>query len=153
MRGYLINSERHTIEEIDFGLGLDDICRVLNCRKIANCSRSLRGNMTEGFDSIFASDDYLANSRFAFQVDADRTPPSSFPIAGNGLVHGVDEKGNLCDVKITLDEVHARITFTRIKDGKDPSRVERTHRTLIAKWTRPERRELYNRLKKEFGSK
>jgi hypothetical protein len=152
MRGYLINSERHTIEEIDFGPDLDDICRVLNCRKIANCSRSLRGNMTEGFDSIYASDDYLEDHPlFGFQVDTDRTPPSSFPVAGNGLVHGVDEEGHLCDIKITLDEVRARITFTRIKDGKDFSRVERTHRTLIAKWTRQERRELYDRLKKEFS--
>jgi hypothetical protein len=62
--------------------------RMLNCCRIANCSRSLRGNMTERFDSIYVSDDFVEDRhepRVWFQVDADRTPPSSYPIAGKGL--------------------------------------------------------------------
>jgi len=56
--------------------------------EFANCSRSLRGNMTERFDSIYVSDDFVEDRhepRVWFQVDADRTPPSSYPIAGKGL--------------------------------------------------------------------
>jgi hypothetical protein len=74
--------------------------------------------MTEGFDAIYVSDDDLEDRddpRFWFQVGADRRPPSSFPLAGNGLVHGVDPEGEPCDIKISLDEVRARITFTRRK--------------------------------------
>jgi hypothetical protein len=114
MRGYLIDSERQTIEEIDMAPGLEDVRRLLNCRTITT-SRWLRGNMAESFDAIHFSRDYLADRHGLrstwFQVDGDRTPPSLYPIAGNGFVHGVDADGRLCDVKVTLDDVRARITF------------------------------------------
>jgi hypothetical protein len=60
------------------------------------------------------SDDELSGSeRFWFQVDADRNPPSSFPIAGLGLALGTDTEGAGCDASIGIDELTSRITFTR----------------------------------------
>jgi hypothetical protein len=62
-------------------------------------------------------DDYLFEGydcpRFWFQLDADRNPPSSFPVAGRGLVHGVNREGDLCDARISIEELRSRITFTQ----------------------------------------
>ena len=46
-------------------------------------------------------------------MDADRDPPSSYPICGRGLVQGVDKFGETCDVTISIAEVRSRITFTQ----------------------------------------
>ena len=47
-------------------------------------------------------------------MDADRNPPSSFPICGGrGLVQGADKFGETCDVTISIAEVRSRITFTQ----------------------------------------
>jgi hypothetical protein len=48
-----------------------------------------------------------------YQVDADRNPPSSYPLSGRGLVVGIDDRGATCDARISLDELKSRITFTR----------------------------------------
>jgi hypothetical protein len=50
--------------------------------------------------------------RFWFQVDADREPPSSYPLCGLGLVQGTDKAGETVDARISLDELRAPITFT-----------------------------------------
>jgi hypothetical protein len=117
MRGYLVDSERQTIEEIDSAFEIEDMCRLLGCQIFTNGSRPLRGNIEDGFDVVYVSDDDLLegrdDQRFWFQVDADRNPPSSHPIAGNGLVMGCDPEGKACDVQIAIDEVRARVTFTR----------------------------------------
>jgi hypothetical protein len=56
------------------------------------------------------------NPRFWFQVDADRDPPSSYPIGGRGLVTGTGPgRRHSCDVRISVDELRARITFTQRK--------------------------------------
>jgi hypothetical protein len=52
--------------------------------------------------------------RFWFQVDADQDPPS-YPIAGRGLVTGVDVQGATCDATISIEELTPRITFTKRK--------------------------------------
>jgi hypothetical protein len=35
-------------------------------------------------------EEWSFNPRFWFQVDAERDPPSSFPLAGRGLLTGAD---------------------------------------------------------------
>lgn len=89
MRGHLINSERKTIEEIDGAFeDYEEINRALGCESMTTGSRPLRGDIEQGFDAVYVSDDNLEDHddpRFWFQVDADRNPPSSFPIAGNGF--------------------------------------------------------------------
>jgi hypothetical protein len=79
---------------------------------------ALGGSYEEGFDAIYASDDPLDDCddpRFWFQLDADRNPPSSFPIAGLGVAHGIDPEGNGCDVRISVAELERSITFTERK--------------------------------------
>jgi hypothetical protein len=122
MRAILIDPERRTIEEIAAelpeGEGYKEIQRLIGCRDFTSGSRPLNGSLAKGFDSLYVSDDVMEDgddSRFWFQVDADRDPPSSYPIAGRGLVVGVDREGDSCDARITLDELRARITFTQRK--------------------------------------
>jgi hypothetical protein len=58
--------------------------------------------MSSGFDSILVSDDLLDerdDPLFWFQVDANRDPPSSHPIAGRGLAVATDRHGDGCDAR------------------------------------------------------
>jgi hypothetical protein len=121
MRAILIDPEKRTLTEIDFKPG-DDSTDAINGLLGSECfttgSRALRGSMSDGFDTLYVSDDYLEDSddpRFWFQVDVDRNPPSSHPIAGRGLVVGVDDQGKGCDARISVEELTRRITFTQRK--------------------------------------
>jgi hypothetical protein len=90
---------------------------VLRCHSFTTGAH-LSGSLETGFDTINVSDDPLEDredSRFWFQVDAKRNPPSSYPIAGLGLVTGVDPDGAGCDVRISVAELRSRITFTQRK--------------------------------------
>jgi hypothetical protein len=120
MKAYLIDPKQRTITEVNVGKGLPDLYGILKCKHITGSGHALRGNITNGFDSIFVSDDCLEDlpedeTRYWFQVDADRNPPSSYPICCRGLVHGTDKEGEMCDVTISIAEVRSRITFTQRK--------------------------------------
>ena len=74
--------------------------------------------MSKGFDAVYASDDLLDEKddpRYWFQVDADRDPPSSHPIAGFGIALGTDPNGYECNVSISAETLAKRITFTQRK--------------------------------------
>jgi len=119
MRAILINPEKKTITEIQMTENCDfrEINRVLQCREHTSGAH-LGGTISKGFDAVYVSDDQLEDRddpRFWFQVDADRDPPSSYPIAGLGLALGTDPEGNGCDVRISVDELTKRITFTERK--------------------------------------
>ena len=117
MRAILIDPEKQTFTSIEVGKNFHEIQRALKCRSFTTGAR-LRGSIEEGFDAIYASDDPLEerdNPRFWFQVDADRNPPSSFPIAGLGLVLGADKEGKSCDTSVTVEELAPRITFSERK--------------------------------------
>jgi hypothetical protein len=118
VRAYLIDSKAQTITEVKVGKGLPAIYSVLKCKHITASGKALRGNIADGFDSIFVSDEDIEGlspeeTKYWFQVDADRDPPSSYPICGRGLVHGTDKLGEMCDVTISIAEVRSRITFTQ----------------------------------------
>jgi hypothetical protein len=118
MRAFLIDSERRAITEINLTPDFESICSLLDCKSFTNCSRPFNGSLAEGFDGLYASDDFIEDreeSRFWFTVDADRDPPSSFPICGRGLVRGVDKDGDICDARISAAELASRITFTQRK--------------------------------------
>jgi hypothetical protein len=117
-RAYLIDSKSQTITEVKVGKGLPAIYDILKCKHITASGKARRGNITAGFDSIFVSDEDIEGrspeeTKYWFQVDADRNPPSSYPICGRGLVHGADKLGEMCDVTISIAEVRSRITFTQ----------------------------------------
>jgi hypothetical protein len=118
MRAILIDPEKRTISEIDFKGDYRKIQAVIGCGRFTSGSRPLNGSLEEGFDSLYVSDDDMEDRddpRFWFQVDADRDPPSSYPLAGRGLVVGVNEEGASCDARISVAELTSRITFTQRK--------------------------------------
>jgi hypothetical protein len=118
MRAILIDPEQRTITEIDFGGGGKQLEQLLGCHDFTTGSRPLNGSMMKGFDALYVSDDMLDerdDPKHWFQVDADRDPPSSFPIAGRGLVVGTDPDGEDTDARISRDELVKRITFTKRK--------------------------------------
>ena len=123
MRAILIDPEKRTLTEIQ--LEDDDYRRiqgVLRCGSFTTGAH-LSGSIDEGFDAIYVSDDELPDERtaenpgprFWFQVDVDRNPPSSYPIGSLGLAMGVDKEGAGCDVRISIEELAKRITFTQRK--------------------------------------
>jgi hypothetical protein len=118
MRALLIDPETQTISEINFEGDYKDIQRTIGCDRFASGSRPLNGSLETGSDSLYVSDDDYEDrdpGRYWFQVDVDRNPPSSYPLAGKGLVLGVDENGATCAARISLDELYRRITFTQRK--------------------------------------
>ncbi len=118
MRAILIDPEKQSLTEIQLkGDDFREITNVLGCQSFTT-GAYLNGSIEHGFDVLNVSEDPLEDRddpRFWFQVDADRDPPASFPIAGLGLATGVDKDGDGCDVRISVDELRARITFTRRK--------------------------------------
>jgi hypothetical protein len=119
MRAFMIDAEHQTITEIDFvGDDIKKIYQALDCESFTTGSRPLIGSLSEGFDAVYVSDDCLDENddpKHWFQIDADRNPPSSFPITGRGLVLGTDPDGEGCDARISLKELIPRVTFTRRK--------------------------------------
>lgn len=127
MRAYLIDPVKRTITEVDHDGGLKSIYRLMGCNQVTSGSRPLNGSLSKGFDALYADDtDLLEPSedrslrdkwqddpRDWYQVDADRNPPSSYPLSGMGLVVGTDEEGKDRDASIGLDELKKRITFTK----------------------------------------
>ena len=93
MRAILIDPETKTFTEIQIADDIDGIQKVLRCGRFTTGGRPLRGSLSTGFDTLYVRDDSLEDRegpRFWFQVDADRDPPSSYPIAGPGLAYGID---------------------------------------------------------------
>jgi hypothetical protein len=127
MRAILIDPERRTFTEIQMSDSDDykEVQAVLRCRSFTTGAH-LQGSIETGFDAIYVSDDSLEerdDPRFWFQADADRDPPSSYPIAGLGLAMGVDEEGGGRDVRISVEELTKRITFTQRKFRGFESRI------------------------------
>lgn len=117
-RAILIDPQQRTLTEIH--IKRDDhkeIQRVLGCQSFT-IGAHLSGSIERGFDAVYATDDLLEDRddpRFWFQVDADRDPPSSFPIAGLGLAVGADSEGRGCDVRIGVAELASPIKFMERK--------------------------------------
>jgi hypothetical protein len=117
-RAILIDPEKQSFTEVQVGRGCEEIYKALGCSEFTTGSRPLLGSLSEGFDSVYVSDDPLEDRedpRFWFQVDAERDPPSSYPLAGLGLVQGVGKMGETCDARISIDDLSKRITFTQRK--------------------------------------
>ena len=117
-RAILIDPEQRSVIEIKIRKGIKEIHRVLGCKCITT-TRPLNSSLLEGSDIIYVDDEFLLKDgegpRFWFQVDADRNPPSSYPIGSKGLVVGNDKRGYDCDARISVAELQSRITFTQRK--------------------------------------
>jgi hypothetical protein len=116
-RAILIDPEARSITEVWIGDGCKSIQEAVGCDSFTTGSQPLCGSLSKGFDAVYCSDDALEDRdpRFWFQVDADRDPPSSYPIAGRGLVLGTDKMGESSDARISIAALAKRITFTQRK--------------------------------------
>lgn len=120
MRAILIDPEKRTINELQFEggeNGYKTIQAALGCDSFTQ-GAYLNGSIEAGFDVLYVSDDEISEEsspQFWFQVDANREPPSSYPLSGLGFVIGIDREGEECDARIGLDELRRRITFTQRK--------------------------------------
>src|SRR4051794_39190026 len=111
VRAIVIDPEARTFTEVLIGGDLGSLQRAIGCRDVTTGSRFLRGSLETGFEAVYVSDDELTEAddpKFWFQVDADRDPPSSYPIAGRGVVSGTDVDGETCDAKITIADLAKR---------------------------------------------
>ncbi len=117
MRAMLIDPELRTLTEVQYDGKNGEVYRLLDCNSIG-IAAYLNGSIDKGFDCVFASDDLIedrGDSRHWFQIDAERDPPTSYPVAGPGLAVGTDDQGENADLKISLAELQSRVTFTRRK--------------------------------------
>jgi hypothetical protein len=140
MRAFMIDAEHQTITKIDFAGGYEELQRALGCQSFTTGSRPLTGSLEQGFDAVYVSDDCLEDGddpKHWFQIDADRNPPSSFPITGRGLVLGTDPDGEDCDARISLEELVPRITFTRRKFRGFKTTTGSTEGTIVIELQAP----------------
>jgi hypothetical protein len=117
MRAILIDAEKRTFTEVEIEAGISEIQQLLHC-DCFTVGAHLSGSLSKGFDAVYVSDDRFEDCdgpRFWFQVDADRDPPSSFPIAGFGLVAGADEWAKPATRASASAMLANRIAFTRRK--------------------------------------
>ena len=90
---------------------------MLRCRSYTTGAQ-LSGSLLEGFEAIYVSDDPLEerdDPRFWFQVDAERDSPSAISDRRIGSGAADRSQGAACDVRIAVEELRARITFTQRK--------------------------------------
>ena len=106
VKGYLINPEQQTIETVHLTGGvhhLDDIQRLLECRIITLAP-------LDGTDGIYCDDEGLLRNDvqhfFGVRGRAE-------PIAGRGLVVGVDDNGYDTRPRLTLKALRKRVCFAR----------------------------------------
>ena len=118
MRAILIDPEKQSLTEIQIeGNDYRETNKIIGSSRYA-LGAYLNGSFEDGFDAVAVSDDDMEerdDPRLWFQVDADRNPPSSHPLAGRGLVVGTDPEGSSCDARISVEELRSRLTFTQRK--------------------------------------
>ena len=101
---------RRTKEEEDEDYHLGDYLYAARGIHDDEFSRSVKGTPVPSRACKVKGD-----PKFWFQIDADRERPSTFPIPGRGLVIGVTIDGGWIDTRLSLEELTARVTFTRRK--------------------------------------
>jgi hypothetical protein len=126
MRAILINPEKQSIEEIDFDGDIRNAIRIISCETYA-MGVALSDGATADSDVVLVDaepldDDDADRLHACFQLDADGDRP--YTIVGKGLVLGwfLDEPEEeiypRVDVRIGLDQLKARVTFTKLKCGE-----------------------------------
>lgn len=104
-KGFLINSKLRTITEItiDDSNGLDDIYKAVDCGTF-ECVDINENN------TVYVDEEGLLRLSFDSMFFKLRDYPQ--PIAGNGLVLGMDwETGESTDSTMTIEELESLITF------------------------------------------
>ena len=101
---YLINPETRSIEAVEMTGGADhlqDIYKLLDCDLITTAH-------LDAHDAIYCDDEGLMHGP-VYQFFGIKGYPQ--PIAGRGLVVGVDAEGNDCAPRLSLADIKARTYF------------------------------------------
>jgi hypothetical protein len=106
MRAYLIDPKTETVEQVDYDGNYRSIYKLLG---IGNNPFTVV-RLGPDRDVVFVDDEGLLNDpRYFFFVSGYH-----HPLAGRGLVLGTDADGDSISPAMTLDELRARVTFTKV---------------------------------------
>lgn len=110
MRAILIDPEAKTITEVDYDGNYKSIYKLIGCQTFTVVG--INDN-----ESIFVDDEGLLNNpEFFFMWRGYHQP-----LAGKGLILGVDDEGESVETKLTLDYVVDHVTFPELSfQGFDP---------------------------------
>lgn len=101
---YLIDPERRTIKPVDMPGGPDNLQHIY---KLLGCNLITSAAITE-HDAIYCDDEGLIKGPVAAFFGVQGNPQ---PLAGRGLVVGLDADGHDEAPQLTLSEVQARTIF------------------------------------------
>jgi len=108
MKAILINPKLRTITEVDYTGTLESLYQLTEC----DCVDTVR--LPNG-DSVYVDDEgLLHNPEFFFVL---RHSPLQ-PLAGNGLVVGINDEGTDIGCKSKLDDVINQVTFVSLWEAK-----------------------------------
>lgn len=105
MRAYLIDPALKTVTEIEHNGNYKQIYEFIEAPLFTVL------NINDQGDAVYIDDEGLLNNpRYFFILNGYNQP-----LAGKGLVLGVDSEGDSCDPQITLDELKSRISFAELE--------------------------------------
>jgi hypothetical protein len=102
MNAYLIDPFKAEITEVNYSGDYKEIYELIDCQYF-DCV-----NLGDSNDSVFIDDEGLINGK---EQEFFRIKGYPNPLAGYGLVLGVDEEGNSTDPKTSFKDVENMITF------------------------------------------
>lgn len=106
MKGYLIDPVNKSVTQVEVGEGLKPIYELTKC-KLVTCV-----GLNAKHDTVYVNDEGLIDGTAqTYGMFVLTGSLRAVPLAGYGLVLGSDEWGGSGDVKATLEEVKAMVTF------------------------------------------
>jgi len=101
MKAILIDVKTQEIKEVEHDDTLQNIYALIDCRAFDLVR-------IDDVNSIFVDDEGILKDNLYFEYSvSDRV----FQLAGNGLVLGVDNKGNSISATLTVEDVEGKVNF------------------------------------------
>ena len=101
MKAILIDVKTQEIKEVEHDDTLQNIYDLIDCRAFDLVR-------IDDVNSIFVDDEGILKDNLYFEYSvSDRV----FQLAGNGLVLGVDDKGNSISATLTVEDVEGKVNF------------------------------------------
>lgn len=116
MKAILIDVVAQIVREVELDPAdmLGSIYGALNCQMFTQATR------LNGRDIVWVDDEGLLHSKVQHFFDIG----AHMPLAGNGLVVGINSIGDTVDCKSTVDEIRARVRFLGALDLEaEPLRI------------------------------
>ena len=101
MKAILIDVKTQEVKEVEHDDTLQNIYDLIDCRAFDLVR-------IDAVNSIFVDDEGILKDNLYFEYSvSDRV----FQLAGNGLVLGVDDKGNSISATLTVEDVEGKVNF------------------------------------------